>query len=138
MKIPGDIRDRAELHPEISLAENVHRLATHPMDEFEAFARLVEAGRSAEEVAARFGTTVRHVEGRLALGRLCDEAREAYRAGDITLDVAKRSEEHTSELQSLMRTSSAGFCLKKKNNTRTTQTYRSTHNQHIRRQCTTT
>lgn len=89
MKIPVDIRDRAELHPEISLAENVHRLATHPMDEFEAFARLVEAGRSAEEVAARFGTTVRHVEGRLALGRLCDEVREAYRAGDITLDVAK-------------------------------------------------
>src|SRR3546814_12710879 len=89
MKIPGDIRDRAELHPEISLAENVHRLATHPMDEFEAFARLVEAGRSAEEVAARFGTTVRHVEGRLALGRPCVAVREAYRAGDITLDVAQ-------------------------------------------------
>src|SRR3546814_5855266 len=29
-----------------------------------------------------------------------------------------RSEEHTSELQSLMRISYAGFCLKKKNNTR--------------------
>src|SRR3546814_1599980 len=28
-----------------------------------------------------------------------------------------RSEEHTSELQSLMRTSYAAFCLKKKNNT---------------------
>src|SRR3546814_4377580 len=30
--------------------------------------------------------------------------------------VAKRSEEHTSELQSLMRISYAVFCLKKKNN----------------------
>src|SRR3546814_3839321 len=30
---------------------------------------------------------------------------------------AARSEEHTSELQSLMRTSNAVFCLKKKNNT---------------------
>src|SRR3546814_7463644 len=29
----------------------------------------------------------------------------------------KRSEEHTSELQSLMRISYAGYCLKKKNNT---------------------
>src|SRR3546814_8348705 len=29
--------------------------------------------------------------------------------------IAKRSEEHTSELQSLMRTSYAVFCLKKKN-----------------------
>src|SRR3546814_1394627 len=35
------------------------------------------------------------------------------------LDVAKRSEEHTSELQSLMRISYAVFCLKKKNNTTT-------------------
>src|SRR3546814_3089546 len=31
----------------------------------------------------------------------------------------RRSEEHTSELQSLMRISYAVFCLKKKNNTRT-------------------
>src|SRR3546814_3525956 len=33
---------------------------------------------------------------------------------------SKRSEEHTSELQSLMRTSSAGFCLKKKTTTTST------------------
>src|SRR3546814_5862490 len=32
-----------------------------------------------------------------------------------------RSEEHTSELQSLMRISYAVFCLKKKNNTKTSQ-----------------
>src|SRR3546814_2480752 len=32
----------------------------------------------------------------------------------MTLSVAPRSEEHTSELQSLMRTSYAVFCLKKK------------------------
>src|SRR3546814_4359728 len=35
---------------------------------------------------------------------------------------ARRSEEHTSELQSLMRISYAVFCLKKKSNTRTTDT----------------
>src|SRR3546814_4927294 len=33
--------------------------------------------------------------------------------------IEKRSEEHTSELQSLMRISYAVFCLKKKNNTKT-------------------
>src|SRR3546814_2807981 len=37
-------------------------------------------------------------------------------------DAARRSEEHTSELQSLMRISYAVFCLKKKTNTRATQT----------------
>src|SRR3546814_10348881 len=40
---------------------------------------------------------------------------EAVTAAAAALGV--RSEEHTSELQSLMRISSAGFCVKKKNNT---------------------
>src|SRR3546814_2146582 len=35
---------------------------------------------------------------------------------DVVLVVPPRSEEHTSELQSLMRISYAVFCLKKKNN----------------------
>src|SRR3546814_5199218 len=39
--------------------------------------------------------------------------------GDI--GAAMRSEEHTSELQSLMRISYAVFCLKKKNDTKTTR-----------------
>src|SRR3546814_4805298 len=34
---------------------------------------------------------------------------------DFNLDIFQRSEEHTSELQSLMRISYAVFCLKKKN-----------------------
>src|SRR3546814_5737762 len=36
-------------------------------------------------------------------------------AGDLDFGVVLRSEEHTSELQSLMRISYAVFCLKKKN-----------------------
>src|SRR3546814_4512128 len=42
----------------------------------------------------------------------------------------ERSEEHTSELQSLMRISYAVFCLKKKN--KNTQTKRPTHYNHIK------
>src|SRR3546814_8697858 len=46
--------------------------------------------------------------------------------------IGQRSEEHTSELQSLMRISYAVFCLKKKNNTKYTRSsetrqHRSTH-----------
>src|SRR3546814_9982888 len=37
-------------------------------------------------------------------------------AGQIFIRLIKRSEEHTSELQSLMRISYAVFCLKKKKN----------------------
>src|SRR3546814_6592489 len=39
-----------------------------------------------------------------------------------------RSEEHTSELQSLMRISYAVFCLKKKHKKQTQPTYYTTHN----------
>src|SRR3546814_5538728 len=42
----------------------------------------------------------------------------------------RRSEEHTSELQSLMRISYAVFCLKKKKNTTKTISHRSIDNNH--------
>jgi ParB family chromosome partitioning protein len=59
------------------------------MDEVEAFAQLVDGGMSAEDVARRFGCTVRLVEQRLALARLSPKIRAAYRKGDINLDVAR-------------------------------------------------
>src|SRR3546814_2626576 len=43
------------------------------------------------------------------------EAALVEAAQAVTASAGTRSEEHTSELQSLMRTSSAVFCLKKKN-----------------------
>src|SRR3546814_7838953 len=43
---------------------------------------------------------------------------EAMRVGCVDEQVIGRSEEHTSELQSLMRISYAVFCLKKKNTTK--------------------
>src|SRR3546814_6490943 len=43
---------------------------------------------------------------------------------------AFRSEEHTSELQSLMRTSYAVFCLKKKLNKKTTNIHLQPHTKH--------
>jgi len=74
---------------EISLDENVTRSPMSVMDEVEAFARLVDGGMSADDVARRFGCTVRLVEQRLALARLSPRIRAAYRKGDINLDVAR-------------------------------------------------
>ena len=81
--------DTAEAAIETSLAENFHRLAMNPADEAQAFASLVEAGASTEEVARRFGLTVRFVEGRLRLATLAPCVFEALAAGEITLDLAK-------------------------------------------------
>src|SRR3546814_1336502 len=44
------------------------------------------------------------------------QARIVAKQHDVEIIVVERSEEHTSELQSLMRISYAVFCLKKKNN----------------------
>src|SRR3546814_1419349 len=68
----------------------------------------------------RLGELLHHpaapVIGRAA--RIADDQRDVVGLIEIAL---LRSEEHTSELQSLMRISYAVFCLKKQNNTQTTQ-----------------
>ena len=81
--------DSADAAVETSLAENFHRLAMNPADEAQAFAALIEGGASSEDVARRFGLTVRFVEGRLRLATLAPCVFEALAAGEITLDLAK-------------------------------------------------
>ena len=74
---------------EASLAENFQRLSMNPADECLAFQQLIEQGADAEGIAARFGLTVRFVEGRLRLAGLAPAVFEALGAGEISLDVAK-------------------------------------------------
>ena len=83
------LEDTSEGAIETSLAENFHRLAMNPADEAQAFASLIEAGASIEDVARRFGLTVRFVEGRLRLAKLAPVVFEALASGEITLDLAK-------------------------------------------------
>ena len=74
---------------EVSLAENVVRIAMHPADQVVAFAKLVEAGQSVATIAARFGASERIVEQRLRLGNAAPELLDAYRADEIDLEVLK-------------------------------------------------
>lgn len=74
---------------EASLAENFHTLKMNPADEAQAFASIIETGATPEDVARRFGLTVRFVEGRLRLASLAPVVFEALAAGEITLDMAK-------------------------------------------------
>lgn len=83
------LEDSTEAAVETSLAENFHRLAMNPADEAQAFAALVEGGATVEDVARRFGLTVRFVEGRLRLATLAPVVFEALASGQITLDIAK-------------------------------------------------
>lgn len=71
---------------EISLAENVIRSNMHPADQFEAFRDLIDAGRSIEDVAARFGVTPLVVARRLKLANVHPSFIALYRSGKITLE----------------------------------------------------
>lgn len=71
---------------EASIAENSAREPMHPADEFEAFQGLVNAGRTIEEIAARFGVTPLVVQRRLKLAKVSSKMIERYRAGEASLD----------------------------------------------------
>src|SRR3546814_4431150 len=75
------------------------------------------------------GTLVGEGIGMIALKRLADAERDGDRVYAVIKGIGsssdgRRSEEHTSELQSLMRISYAVFCLKKKKKRLRQQYYR--------------
>ena len=74
---------------ELSLAENVVRVAMHPADQVVAFIGLSSSGVSVSAIAARFGVTERLVEQRLRLGGVAPELLDAYREQEIDLDTLK-------------------------------------------------
>jgi ParB/RepB/Spo0J family partition protein len=81
--VPSDLAEEA------SLAENVQRVAMHPLDEVEAFGRLAFEGQTEDAIAARFGASVRHVRQRLALSALSPTLKDAFRKGELGLDAAR-------------------------------------------------
>src|SRR3546814_1620564 len=76
----------------------------------DAGVRRMVAGQDRRMAGAGFGRAMR------LIARRKDDARSEPRetAGEAAAIFGERSEEHTSELQSLMRISYAVFCLKKK------------------------
>ncbi len=74
---------------ELSLAENVVRVAMHPADQVVAFSELAQAGVTVAAIAARFGVSERIVEQRLRLGNAAPELLDAYRADGIDLETLK-------------------------------------------------
>src|SRR3546814_8678209 len=86
----------------------------------DSLVRAVAAGEQLHDQAARLRVQRRPLFGERGVDE-CDRAAVGVRVGrndrtgQIVVAVDDRSEEHTSELQSLMRISYAVFCLKKTN-----------------------
>src|SRR6202162_3673359 len=71
---------------EDSLAENVQRVALHPLDQFRAFQTLRDAGLSEEDIAARFFVGANVVKQRLKLVAVSPKLLDLYAADEMTLE----------------------------------------------------
>ena len=87
--VPCLIVDGNAASGELSLAENVIRVAMHPADQVIAFTELAESGVTVAAIAARFGMSERLVEQRLRLGNAAPELLDAYRTDNIDLETLK-------------------------------------------------
>ena len=86
--IPCIVRDAASdiLAEDDSLAENMQRVALHPLDQFRAFVALREKGQGDEEIAAAFFVTPQIVKQRLKLASVAPALLEVYADDGMTLE----------------------------------------------------
>src|SRR4029077_10802300 len=85
--VPCIVSDSTEINAEEdSLAENVHRVALHPLDQFRAFQTLRAQRRSEEEIAAIFFVSVNVVKQRLRLGAVSPNLLDVYANDGMSLE----------------------------------------------------
>ena len=86
--IPCIVRDAASeiMAEDDSLAENLQRVALHPLDQFRAFLALREKGQSEEAIAAAFFVTPQIVKQRLKLASVAPALLEVYAEDGMTLE----------------------------------------------------
>ena len=86
--IPCVVRDAGSdiLAEDDSLAENIQRAPLHPLDQFRAFQALREKGRSEEDIAAAFFTSVNVVKQRLRLASVSPALLDVYAEDGMSLE----------------------------------------------------
>jgi ParB family transcriptional regulator, chromosome partitioning protein len=84
-RVPCHLVDSGDAR-EVSLAENIVRVAMHPYDQFMAWKALANAGSRESEVAERFGVSEQLVAKRLKLARVAPALLKAYRDGEMSLE----------------------------------------------------
>jgi ParB family chromosome partitioning protein len=86
--VPCIVRDAATdiLAEDDSLAENVQRVALHPLDQYRAFQVLREKGQTEEAIAAAFFVPVSVVKQRLKLASVSSALLEVYAEDGMSLE----------------------------------------------------
>src|SRR3546814_9675857 len=107
----------------MAAAHNVARMSGHHLSAHSLFYLATEGAAQGLDLGGRIGTLAPGAEADFivldpqATPLLARRTARAETLEELLFALLMRSEEHTSELQSLMRISYAVFCLKKKNAT---------------------
>jgi ParB family chromosome partitioning protein len=95
-EIAGDYAVKVEIRKlskdealRLATVENVQRENLAPLDEAAAFAALIRKGTTLEDLAAKTGLSPTTIRRRLVLNDLCEEAKAALIAGEISLSQAE-------------------------------------------------
>lgn len=81
-------RDEAQARA-TSLATNLIRADMHPVDEFEAFAKMVKDGATLEQLSGEYARPIPELRQVLSLAAIAPEIRGAWRAGEIDGEAAE-------------------------------------------------
>lgn len=89
-KVPVEIRSLEDGDAlRIATVENVQRADLDPIDEAEAFARMLQNGAAIDDVSAKTGLSDQTIRRRVALADLCDEVKKAVQKGEVPLGIAE-------------------------------------------------
>lgn len=95
------------------ITENLQRKDVDPIEEAFAFGQLIRKGKTAEEVAARFGKSIRFVQDRVKLNNLIPELMLAVKEERMSISaamiIAKLDEEHQKRYHTSYSNNSSGF-----------------------------
>lgn len=88
--IPVEIHEGDEVSARlVALAVSTTSRPLHPVDDYEAFSELVDAGMRLADVAKVFHVTEKIVRQRLALASLAPRVREMWRKGEMSREAAE-------------------------------------------------
>jgi ParB/RepB/Spo0J family partition protein len=100
--IPGRVLDLDDAAAdEVSIIENLHREEIPPLDEAEAYQRLLSAGRTIDELTARLGKSKAYIHQRVSLTRLTTNVRELVAHNELPLHYALKLAQVPADRQQL-------------------------------------
>ena len=88
-KIPAIVRTMSDAEAfDAMITENLQRKDVDPIEEAFAFGQLIKNGKTAEEIALRFGKSIRFVQDRIKLNSLIPELMVAVRDDKMSISAA--------------------------------------------------